>query len=102
MQFLTGSALRNVKLLADLFHMNIEEANLAGRASARPGRTSATSTSPTRTARPPGWATPTSPRSWRRFARSGYEGYLSAEVMPLPDSDAAAKQTIESFGKLMA
>ena len=28
-QFLTGSALRNVKLLADLFHMNIEEANIA-------------------------------------------------------------------------
>ncbi|HEV3385495.1 MAG TPA: TIM barrel protein, partial [Gemmata sp.] len=29
----------------------------------------------------------------------GYEGYLSAEVYPLPDSDSAAKQTIESFRK---
>jgi len=29
----------------------------------------------------------------------GYNGYLSAEVLPLPDSHAAAKQTIESFRK---
>ena len=27
----------------------------------------------------------------------GYAGYLSAEVLPLPDPEAAAKQTIESF-----
>ena len=27
----------------------------------------------------------------------GYAGYLSAEVLPLPNSTAAAKQTIESF-----
>jgi sugar phosphate isomerase/epimerase len=29
----------------------------------------------------------------------GYNGYLSAEVLPLPDPDAAARQTIESFRK---
>jgi hypothetical protein len=29
----------------------------------------------------------------------GYAGYVSAEVLPLPDSDTAAKQTIESFRK---
>jgi sugar phosphate isomerase/epimerase len=28
-----------------------------------------------------------------------YKGYLSAEVIPLPDSATAAKQTIESFRK---
>jgi sugar phosphate isomerase/epimerase len=27
----------------------------------------------------------------------GYKGYLSAEALPLPTSDAAARQTIESF-----
>ena len=27
----------------------------------------------------------------------GYQGYLSAEILPWPDSDAAARQTIESF-----
>ena len=27
----------------------------------------------------------------------GYKGYLSAEIVPLPDSDAEARQTMESF-----
>jgi len=27
----------------------------------------------------------------------GYSGYLSAEVLPLPDSIAAAQQSLESF-----
>jgi sugar phosphate isomerase/epimerase len=27
----------------------------------------------------------------------GYDGYLSAEVLPLPDPDAAARQTIDTF-----
>jgi sugar phosphate isomerase/epimerase len=32
----------------------------------------------------------------------GYTGYLSAEVLPLPDSQAAARQTIESFRRFAA
>jgi sugar phosphate isomerase/epimerase len=27
----------------------------------------------------------------------GYQGYASAEILPLPDGDAAARKTIESF-----
>ena len=27
-------------------------------------------------------------------------GYLSAEILPLPDSDAAARQTIDSFRRM--
>jgi sugar phosphate isomerase/epimerase len=30
----------------------------------------------------------------------GYKGYLSAEVFPMPDSDAAARQTIETFHRV--
>ena len=30
----------------------------------------------------------------------GYEGYVSAECLPYPDPDMAARQTIESFRKL--
>ncbi len=30
----------------------------------------------------------------------GYEGYLSAEIFPLPDPETAARQTIESFRQL--
>ena len=32
----------------------------------------------------------------------GYTGYLSAEIIPLPDADTAAKQTIASFRKITA
>ena len=32
----------------------------------------------------------------------GYTGYLSAEVLALPDSQAAAEQTIKSFKQLTA
>jgi hypothetical protein len=29
----------------------------------------------------------------------GYDGYLSAECLPYPDPEAAARQTMESFRK---
>ena len=31
----------------------------------------------------------------------GYEGYLSAEIFPLPNADAAAEQTIKAFKSLV-
>ena len=30
----------------------------------------------------------------------GYTGYLSAEILPLPDADAAARQTMESYRRV--
>jgi sugar phosphate isomerase/epimerase len=98
-QFLSGAALRNVKLLADLYHMNIEEANLpdalrktasyighvhfadSNRRAAGLGHTDF---APVAAA----------------LRDAGYRGYLSAEVLPLPDSDAAALQTIETFRRI--
>jgi sugar phosphate isomerase/epimerase len=32
----------------------------------------------------------------------GYNGYLSAEALPWPDSQTAAKQTIKMFDTLLA
>ena len=32
----------------------------------------------------------------------GYKDYLSAEILPLPDADAAAQQTMASFRKITA
>jgi sugar phosphate isomerase/epimerase len=31
----------------------------------------------------------------------GYSGYLSAEILPLPDPEAAARQTISSIRSLL-
>jgi len=90
----------HLKLLADLFHMNIEEVSI--------------------------WQALIEARqhlgylhfvdSNRRAAGSGhldfqklasvlmeiqYEGYLSAEALPYPDPDAAARRTMETYNRLM-
>ena len=95
-EFLRGLKTRGVKVLADLFHMNIEEADLA--AAVRAGRD---------------WIGHIHFADSNRQAiglghtriepiiaalrEIGYEGYLSAEIFPAPDAITAARQTIESF-----
>jgi len=91
--------IENVRLLCDLFHMNIEEASVAGalrrvrdvlghlhfvdsnRLAAGLGHTDF---APIVAA----------------LREIGYEGYASAECFPQPDSDAAARQTIETYKRL--
>ncbi len=97
--FLSTLHTRNVKLLCDCFHMNIEEVSIADalrRAGDRVGHVH--------------WAD-----SNRRAVGLGhtdfgqvaqalrdiqYAGYLSAEVLPLPDSETAAQQTLKSVRSL--
>jgi sugar phosphate isomerase/epimerase len=94
--FLRSLKTRGVKILADLFHMNIEEANLPD--AIRAGRD---------------WIGHVHFADSNRHAMGlghtpielvvaalqdiGYAGYLSAEIFPRPDALTAARQTIESF-----
>jgi len=89
---------RNVKLLCDLFHMNIEEADIAkalrlggpvlghlhfadsNRLAIGLGHTDLASVV-------------------QALRGIGYAGYVSGEVYPLPDSDTASQQTIASFNR---
>lgn len=99
--FLDTLKARNVKILADLFHMNIEEASIpdALRGGARhlghvhfaDSNRRAIGSGHTDIA--PVIAT---------LREIGYEGYLSGEILPLPDSDTAARQAVESFRRLTA
>ncbi len=91
--------LENVGLLADLFHMNIEEISLSqalvegkdhikhihlADSNRRPmgmGHTCIDEISPV-------------------LRDIGYQGYVSAEALPYPDSDRAAAQTIKAFMQL--
>jgi sugar phosphate isomerase/epimerase len=86
----------NVKLLCDLFHMNIEESDIAGAlidADPLVGHVHFADSN----RRAVGFGhTPMSPII-SALRRIGYDGYLSAEVLSLPDSHAAARQTIASF-----
>jgi len=96
LELLQSLATGNVKLLSDLFHMNIEEVNIAGAlrsggsavghvhfvdSNRRPAGNGHLEYSPIITA----------------LRNIHYKGYLSAEALPWPDSDAAAKQTIEMY-----
>ncbi|MBC7366400.1 MAG: sugar phosphate isomerase/epimerase [Undibacterium sp.] len=99
--WLRALSTNNVRILADLFHMNIEEADSAAalrEAGALVGHVhfadsnrramglGHTATAPIVTA----------------LRDIGYDGYLSAEILPLPDTQTAARQTITSFRQHLA
>lgn len=95
-KFLRGLKTKNVKILADLFHMNIEEADieeailaggeLIGHVHFADSNRQAVGFGHTMIA-----------PAIEALRKSGYRGYLSAEVFPLPFPLIAAQQTIESF-----
>ena len=91
----------NVRLLADLYHMNIEEADLAvalretadllghvhlADSNRRPAGNGHTDFKPIADA----------------LRGIGYDGYLSAECFPWPDPDSAAEQTMRAFRRYFA
>ena len=90
----------NTRLLADLFHMNIEEVDIAAglRQSGRwLGHVHCVDT--TRCAAGVGhmhW-----PPIVKALREIKYSGYLSAECLPWPNSDAAAEQTIRKYRELL-
>ncbi|HEV3440214.1 MAG TPA: sugar phosphate isomerase/epimerase family protein [Gemmata sp.] len=97
-QFLKGLCTQNVKLLADLYHMNIEETNLADALRAAGPHVGHIHFADSNRKAAGLGHTDFAPIVGA-LREIGYQGYLSAEVFPLPDPDAAAKQTIESFRK---
>ncbi|MCA9061476.1 MAG: sugar phosphate isomerase/epimerase [Planctomycetaceae bacterium] len=86
----------NVKLLADLFHMNIEEACIADAI-----RTGGPHIGHVHFVDSNRQAAGRGHMNYAPIADAlgeiGYNGYLSAEAFPIPDSLTTAKQTIESF-----
>lgn len=97
-QYLKGLGTQNVKLLADLYHMNIEETNLADALRAAKSYVGHIHFADSNRKAAGLGHTDFTPIIGA-LKEIGYGDYLSAEVLPLPDSDAAAKQTIESFKK---
>src|SRR5688572_4388763 len=87
---------QNVKILADLFHMSIEEANIAGairKAGERVGHVHFVDSN----RGPAGFGHTDFAPIFRALHDIKYEGYISAEAFPLPDSYRAAEQTIKAF-----
>jgi sugar phosphate isomerase/epimerase len=86
----------NVVLLADLFHMNIEEESIANAIKNNAGHIGHLHFADSNR-RPVGMGHTNMTDIARALMDIGYEGYASAEVFPWPDPDAAAEQTIRAF-----
>ena len=86
----------NVRLLADLFHMNIEEADLP-RAIRAGGHHVGHVHLADSNRRPAGLGHTDFGPMAEALRQIGYAGYVSAEALPYPDPDAAARHTIEAY-----
>lgn len=91
----------NVKLLADLFHMNIEEADIANAIRAGAGHIGHVHFVDSNR-RAAGMGHMDYQPIAAALREIGYDGYASAEAFAFPDSKAAAKQTIEAFREYFA
>jgi sugar phosphate isomerase/epimerase len=95
-ELLNSLATRNVKLLADLYHMNIEEADLPAALRSAGGAVGHVHLADSN--RRPAGCGHTSFGAIAVALRSiGYDGYVSAECLPYPDSDGAARRTMTAF-----
>ena len=91
----------NVVILADLFHMSIEETNIADGLRAY-GHHIGLVHFVDSNRRPAGCGQMDYAPIAAALKEIGYEKYASAEAFPWPDSDAAAKATIEAFNQHLA
>lgn len=98
--FLNTLKTRNVKILADLFHMNLEEANVADALRAGQGFIGHVHFVDSNR-RAVGMGHTDFAPIVAALRGIGYTGYLSAEAVPLPDSAACAQQQIKSFNQLV-
>lgn len=88
----------NVKLLADWFHMNIEEVDMA--AAIRTGGDAIGHVHFVDTNRRAVGSGHLDVKPLADAVKEiGFDGYISAEALPLPDSQTAAKMTITAFRK---
>jgi sugar phosphate isomerase/epimerase len=93
---LESLGVENVVLLADLFHMNIEEADIA--AALRAGGRHIGHVHFVDSNRRPAGCGHLDFRPIAEALRAiGYNRYASAEALPYPDPDSAARRTIEAF-----
>ncbi len=88
-------------VLADLFHMNIEEASIEGalrRCGSRLGHVHVADSN----RQAPGHGHLDFVSILEALAEVGYRGYLSAEILPVPNPEEAAKVTLQYLRPLLA
>jgi sugar phosphate isomerase/epimerase len=98
-RLLGGLQTNGVKLLADLFHMNIEEADIAD--SIRKGGSAIGHVHLADSNRRPAGLGHTDFAPIVKAIRDiGFAGYFAAEALPYPNPDEAARQTVTAFREM--
>ncbi|MFK7850087.1 MAG: TIM barrel protein [Akkermansiaceae bacterium] len=95
-EFIEANSLENIVLLADLFHMNIEEPNLPASIRAA-GKHIGHVHYADSNRRAMGFGHTDPKPIVSALKEVGYSGHISAEIFPLPDDKTAASQTIASI-----
>jgi sugar phosphate isomerase/epimerase len=93
MEIIRSLTTDNVALLADLFHMNIEEDSLPAAVLSTKGCLGYVHLADSNR-RPAGFGHTSFEGVIEALNAIGYEGYVSAEALPYPDPDRAAAQTM--------
>ncbi|HVR35759.1 MAG TPA: sugar phosphate isomerase/epimerase family protein [Methylomirabilota bacterium] len=97
--FVSSLNTKNVRLLADLFHMNIEEASLEDGILQYGGLLGHVHFVDSNR-RAPGMGHIDFGPVVGALRKVGYGGFVSAEALPLPDPMAAARQIVETYARL--
>jgi sugar phosphate isomerase/epimerase len=100
-RLLKSLATDNVRLLADLFHMNIEEVDVAQALRAAGLHVGHVHLADSNRRPAGGGHTDFTPAA-AALREIGYQGYVSAEAFPYPDSVEAARQTMTAFRRSFA
>ena len=90
-----------MKILADLFHMNIEETSIPDALRAA-GKTIGHIHFADSNRQAVGYGHTAMEPVVEALRQLAYTGYLSAEILPQPDSEAAAKQTMKAYRRFAA
>lgn len=96
LDFIRSLRTQNVRILADLFHMNIEEGSISSAIRAGGARIGHVHFADSNR-RAVGLGHTQITEVVEALQAIGYNGYLSAEVLPLPSADEAARATMEAF-----
>lgn len=89
-----------VKLMPDLFHMNIEDASFRQSLEAARDYISYVHVADSNRLAP-GWGHMPFDEIFQVLADIGYDGYITAEILPRPDPDSAARQAIRFLSQIV-
>lgn len=101
LELIDASGAPHLGVLADTFHMNIEEVSITDALSAAGPRLWHVHAADSNR-RAPGFGHLDFQAILAALERIGYRGYLSAEILPKPDPDEAARQTLRALRPLLA